>query len=87
MTTEKNPIPAPVSRFQLSGDALAIIIAIVALGAAIIGILIMQVQGLSQQIQASDSDRQADNRAINARVDAAEQLVVATSPYRCPPIS
>ena len=41
-----------------------------------------------QLIQASESGRQADARAINARVDAAEQLMVASSPlpYRCPPI-
>ena len=39
-----------------------------------------------QLIQASESGRQADARAINARVDAAEQLMVASSPYRCPPL-
>ena len=37
-------------------------------------------------IQGSEANRQAEARPINARVDAAEQLVVATLPYRCPPL-
>ena len=40
-----------------------------------------------QMIQSSESGRQADARAINARVDAAEQLILASTPYRCPPIN
>ena len=43
---------------------------------------------LRQLIQASESGRQADARAINARVDAAEQPILASTPlpYRCPPL-
>ena len=33
-----------------------------------------------QLIQASESGRQADARSLNAQVDAAEQLILASSP-------
>ena len=91
MTTEGNPIPAPTSSLiQTSGQTLTIIvttvISVAALGVAIISNQNTQLESVRQLIQASDSDRQADTRAINSRVDAAEQLMVATSPYLMGPV-
>ena len=88
MTTESNSTP------QRRTELLNIWISSIAVLVGVFALLLQQqrnmdssLQEIRQLIQVSDSNRQAAEQAINARVDAAEQLVVATSPYRCPPIS
>ena len=59
----------------------------------IVGILVtqsFQLEDIRRQVNAADSDRQADTRAVNARVDGFQQLVVASqhsAPTICSPVT
>ena len=75
MTTESNLSPPP--RQTIDRGTIATILSVVGVQVAVLAILSAQMHRISQQIQSSDSNRQADTRAINSRVDAVQGQLAA----------
>ena len=76
-----------------AADLIILLLTIVGVGIAVIAILLTEIHEIRQQaatdqnetrqlFRAIESGRQADARTINSRVDAAEQLIVASVIYR-----